>query len=118
MQTDNNDVALERMTEALTAYEEAVKEFSTSATEFIKHIPVLTQARHAYQRATAASAQLRGILDKGDETLRDVMAQMQQTFSIPLSIPLAVDADPGERTLAANVETIKAIGEKADAAQA
>jgi exonuclease VII small subunit len=110
---ENNDVAPQRMTEALTAYEEAVKEFSTSATEFLKHIPLLTKARDAYQRAIVVSAQLRDILDRGDETLRNFMAQMQQAVNSQLDNVTSDERKPE----AVKVETIKASGEKANAAR-
>jgi exonuclease VII small subunit len=114
LKNENNDVAPQRMTEALTAYEEAVKEFSANATEFLKHIPLLTQARDAYQRAIVVSAQLRDVLDRGDETLRNFMAQMQQAVNSQLD-----NATSDERKLeAVKVETIKASGEKANAARA
>jgi exonuclease VII small subunit len=81
----------------LTAYTEAVEEFSSSTAEFLSHIPLLTNARDAYQRAMAVSTQLRKVLDAGDETLRTVMDQLNQ---------------------AVKVETITANGDKADAARA
>jgi exonuclease VII small subunit len=110
----NNDVAPQRMTEALTAYEEAVKEFSTSATEFLKHVPLLTKARDAYRRAMVVSTQLREILNNGDETLRAFMAQMQHAVNFQID-----NAASGERKgEAVKIETIKASGEKADAARA
>jgi exonuclease VII small subunit len=81
----------------LTAYTEAVEEFSSSTAEFLSHIPLLTNARDAYQRAMEVSTQLRKVLDAGDETLRTVMDQLNQ---------------------AVKVETIPANGDKADAARA
>jgi exonuclease VII small subunit len=85
------------MDNTLTAYKEAVEEFSSSTAEFLSHIPLLTNARDAYQRAMAVSTQLRKVLDAGDETLRTVMDQLNQ---------------------AVKVETITANGDKADAARA
>ena len=114
MFNEDEDVGPQRMTEALMAYEEAVKEFSESATEFLEHVPLLTQAWDAYQRASAASTQLREILDRGDETLQNCVAQIQQT----LNIPLVKTASDERRLEALKVETIKARGEKADAAKA
>jgi exonuclease VII small subunit len=110
---ENNDVAPQRMTAALTAYEEAVKEFSTSATEFLKHAPLLNKAQDAYQRAILVSTQLRDILDRGDETLRILMAQMQQAVNFQPD-NIASDERKPEAT---NVETIKVSGEKAAAAR-
>jgi exonuclease VII small subunit len=111
---ESKDVAPQRMTEALTAYEEAVKEFSTSATEFLQHIPLLTKAQDAYQRAILVSTQVRDILDKGDETLRNFMAQMQQAVNFQPDNAASDERKPE----AVKVETIKASGEKADAARA
>jgi hypothetical protein len=66
---ENNEAPPQHITDALRAYEEPVREFSTSATEFLKHIPLLTRARDAYRRAMIVSTQVRDILDRGDETL-------------------------------------------------
>ncbi|MGA7622300.1 MAG: hypothetical protein WCA91_01855, partial [Candidatus Acidiferrales bacterium] len=81
----------------------AVKDFSTSATEFLGCIPVLTKARDAYERAIKASAQLR------DETLLNFMTQIQDAVNFQPD-----DASAGEREPAGD-ETIKASKEKADA---
>jgi exonuclease VII small subunit len=102
------------MTEALTAYEEAVKEFSTCATEFLQYIPLLTKARDAYQRAILVSTQLRDILGRGDETLRNFMAQMEQAVNFQPDNAASDERKPE----ALKVETIKESGEKADAARA
>lgn len=110
---ENHDMASQRTTGCLTAYEDAVKDFSTNATEFLKNIRLLTQARDAYDRAIAASTQLREILDRGDETLRNFMAQMQQAVNFQLDNAASDERKPE----AVKVETIKASGEKADAAR-
>jgi transketolase len=70
----------------------------------------LTKAGDAYKRAIAVSTQLRGILDQGDETLRNFMAQIQQAVNYA--------ASDEKKPEAVKVETIKASGEKADAARA
>jgi hypothetical protein len=93
----NDGSSPQGMDNTLTAYTEAVEEFSSSTAEFLSHIPLLTNARDAYQRAMAVSTQLRKVLDAGDETLRTVMDQLNQ---------------------AVKVETITANGDKADAARA
>jgi exonuclease VII small subunit len=93
----NDGVSPQGADNTLTAYTEAVEEFSSSTAEFLSHIPLLTNARDAYQRAMAVSTQLRKVLDAGDETLRTVMDQLNQ---------------------AVKVETITANGDKADAARA
>lgn len=79
----------QHMTDMLTTYKEAVEEFSLSAAEFLAHIPLLTKARDAYQRAMAVSSQLRHVLDKGDETLRLLMSQMEQASNIQFAAPTA-----------------------------
>jgi exonuclease VII small subunit len=93
----NDGVSPQGADNTLTAYTEAVEEFSSSTAEFLSHIPLLTNARDAYQRAMAVSTQLRKVLDAGDETLRTVMDQLNR---------------------AVKVETITANGDKADAARA
>lgn len=107
---ESNGTAPQRMTEALQDYEEAVREFSTSAAEFLKYMPLLDKAREAYERATTASTHLRDILDKGDETLHKFMAQMQETITFTQESMLG-KVNP-EETAA------KAAEEKADAAHA
>jgi exonuclease VII small subunit len=72
----------------LATYKEAVEEFSSSATEFLAHIPVLTKARGAYQRAIAVSTQVRHILDKGHEKLRLLMGQIEQAANIQVDLAL------------------------------
>ena len=44
---ENNGMAPQRMTDALLDYEEAVREFSTNAAEFLRQVPLLTKARQA-----------------------------------------------------------------------
>ena len=115
MWNENKDVAPQRITEALTAYEEAVKEFSTCATEFLQHISLLTKTRDAYQRAILVSAEVRDILDRGDETLRNFMARIEQAINFQPDSAASDEKKPE----AAKVETIKQeSGEKADAARA
>ena len=80
---ENNAAPPQHITEALSDYENAVREFSVSAAEFLKQVPLLNKAREAYERATTASAQLREILDAGDDTLRQFMAQMEETITFP-----------------------------------
>jgi hypothetical protein len=91
---DNNGTAPQHMTEALSDYEAAVREFSVNAAEFLKQVPLLNKAREAYERATTASAQLREILDRGDETLRQFMAQMEETVTLPAGITARENGSP------------------------
>jgi hypothetical protein len=113
-QNNNNDVGPQDMTDTLTTYTEAVEEFSSSATDFLAHIPLLAKARDAYHRAMAVSAQLRHILDKGDETLRLLMGQMEQACNAQL------DSVPSDKKRAEEmkIETTTANGDRADAASA
>ena len=110
---DSNGTAQQRMTDALSDYEDALREFSTNAVEFLKQVPLLTKAREAYERATTASTQIREILDRGDETLDRFMAQMQQTVSFPLATDSVGDAKPEAETVPANKGDV----EKANAAR-
>jgi exonuclease VII small subunit len=77
-------VTAERVPGAMAAYRESVDEFSKHATEFLEHIPTLTKAREAYQRAMTVSAELRSILDTGDETMKSLMGQLEQAVNMQL----------------------------------
>jgi exonuclease VII small subunit len=111
---ENGDVVPLGTTETVAAYEEAMKEFATSAAEFLEHIALLTKARDSYQRAMAVSTMLRDTLDSGDEILRNLMAKIEQ----------AVEGHPGrddsdkKKPEGSKVETIRAGGGIANAARA
>jgi exonuclease VII small subunit len=109
-----NDVGPQSAANTLTEYTEAVKEFSSNAAEFLSRISHLTNARDAYQRAMAVSTQLRQVLDRGDETLRIVMGQLEEAINIQLS----QTTSDTKKTEAVKVVTITANGDKADAARA
>ena len=66
----------------MTTYIGAVNEFTKNATAFIEQLPLLTKARNAYEQATKASAELRKVLDAGEENLRTLMTQLEQGVSI------------------------------------
>jgi hypothetical protein len=66
----------------MTTYIGAVNEFTKNATAFIEQLPLLTKARDAYEQATKASAELRKVLDAGEENLRTLMTQLEQGVSI------------------------------------
>jgi hypothetical protein len=66
----------------MTTYIGAVNEFTKNATAFIEQLPLLTKARGAYEQATKASAELRKVLDAGEENLRTLMTQLEQGVSI------------------------------------
>jgi exonuclease VII small subunit len=110
---ENDGAAPVYMTEHLAAYEKALAEFSASATEFMKHIPLLTKALQAHQQAITASAQLREFLDKGDQTMGNLTAHLRQTVTLALgAVPTA-----GSEPEAAKVKTIEAVWEKARSAR-
>jgi hypothetical protein len=48
----------------------------------------LSQARDAYQQAMTASAELRTVLDAGDENLRTLMAQLEQALNLHMAKPV------------------------------
>lgn len=66
----------------MTTYIGAVNEFTKNATAFIEQLPLLTKARDAYEQATKASAELRKVLDAGEENLQTLMTQLEQGVSI------------------------------------
>jgi hypothetical protein len=66
-------------------YAEAANKFRNSATAFMEHVHLLTEARGAYQEAMSVSTELRNRLDAGDQTLRSVMTQLEQVVSDHLS---------------------------------
>jgi hypothetical protein len=66
----------------MTTYIGAVNEFTRNATAFIEQLPLLTKARDAYEQAMKASAELRKVLDVGEENLRTLMTQLEQGVSI------------------------------------
>jgi exonuclease VII small subunit len=109
-----NGVGAERVPGAMAAYRESVDEFSKHATEFLEHIPTLTKAREAYQRAMTVSTELRSILDTGDETLKALMAQLEQA----VSLQLGKAAPDRKRPEPAKVEPIKASSDTNDAVRA
>ena len=78
-----------------TTYAEAMSRFTKSATAFMEQVHLLTEARYAYQEAMAASIALRNTLDAGDDTLRSVMAQLQQVLNENLGEPALDRKKPG-----------------------
>jgi exonuclease VII small subunit len=65
----------------MATYSEAVNEFTKNATAFIEQLPLLTKAREAYEQAMKASAELRTVLDAGEENLRTLMTQLEQVVN-------------------------------------
>ena len=66
----------------MTAYTEALNEFTRNATAFIEHLPLLTKARDSYEQAMRAGAELRKILDTGQENLKTLMTQLEQAVNV------------------------------------
>ena len=74
-------------TEAMARYTDALDQFRKAATAFLQHVDLLAQARNAYEQAMMSSAELRNVLDPGDETLRGLMTQLEQSVDNDLSKP-------------------------------
>ena len=71
----------------MATYTEAVNEFTKNATAFIEQLPLLTKARDAYEQAMRASAELRKVLDAGEENLRTFMTQLEQVVNVHVGQP-------------------------------
>lgn len=67
---------------SLKMYTEAVSEFTANASAFLEHLPLLTKARAAFEQAMTASAEMRKVLDTGEENLRALMAQLEQGLGV------------------------------------
>jgi len=80
----DNDLGSEQVPVTMAAYRESVDEFARHAAEFLEHIPTLIKAREAYQRAISVSSELRNMLDKGDETLKALMDELEQAIGNPV----------------------------------
>ena len=50
----------------------------------MEQLPYLSQARDAYEEAITASAELRKVLDAGDEVLRTLMVNLEETIDLHL----------------------------------
>jgi hypothetical protein len=66
----------------MKTYTEAVNECTKNASAFFEHLPLLAKARSAYEEAMRASAEIRKLLDAGEESLRTLMTQLEQGVSI------------------------------------
>jgi hypothetical protein len=66
----------------MTTYTEALNEFTKNATAFIEQLPLLTKARDSYEQAMRAGAELRKILDTGQENLKTLMTQLEQAVNV------------------------------------
>jgi hypothetical protein len=108
--TEGHDQASSPAT--METYTDAVKEFSKNAAAFIEQVPRFTKARDSYEQAMKASAELRKVLDAGDESLRTLMAQLEQAANVRVEKP-AFDKKKPEP---ARAETAEAQG-RANAAK-
>jgi hypothetical protein len=72
----------------MAAYTEAVNEFTKKATAFIEQLPLLSKARESYDRAMKASAELRKVLDDGNEDLRALMTQLAEVLNGQVGRPI------------------------------
>src|SRR5580704_1825826 len=79
---------LEKGDGIMSTYVGAVEDFRKSATAFMQHVDLLAQARDAYQQAMTASAELRTVLDAGDENLRTLMTQLEQALNLLMARPV------------------------------
>ncbi|PYX21754.1 MAG: hypothetical protein DMG82_17215 [Acidobacteria bacterium] len=77
-----NEVAGQRLPGSMATYNEAVDEFSKQAAELLAHMPILTEARDAYQRAMKVSAEIRSMLDARDANLQSLMAQLEEAVAV------------------------------------
>ena len=82
-----NEVGLPGLAVSMAAYSEAVDEFSKQATELLVHMPVLTKAREAYQRAMMVSTEVRSMLNDGDANLQRLTAQLEAAVAVHLGKP-------------------------------
>ncbi|MGA8273066.1 MAG: hypothetical protein WB919_16000 [Candidatus Sulfotelmatobacter sp.] len=65
----------------MATYTEAVSEFTRNANAFIEQLPLLNKARDSYEQAMRASAELRQVLDTGEQNLRSLMTQLEQVVN-------------------------------------
>jgi flagellar biosynthesis chaperone FliJ len=93
----------------MATYMDAVEEFRESATAFIQNLNLLAQAREAYQQAMTASAELRSVLDAGDQNLRTLMTQLEQALDLHTTRPTLDKKKPEP----VKVEAVKPNGESA-----
>lgn len=95
-------------------YAEAMNKFSRSATAFMQHVHLLTEARTAYQEAMTVGADLRNRLDSGEQTLRALMSQLEKVVNDHLSDPgpdrkkpeLVKNDPPGRRTEGERIDKV------------
>jgi hypothetical protein len=99
-------------TPSMSTYTDAMNKFTKSATAFMDHVHLLTEAQDAYQVAITASASLRSSLDAGDRTLRSLMTQMEQVVNVHMGEAILDGKKPEAlKAEALKVEAIRTNGE-------
>jgi hypothetical protein len=71
-------------TPSMATYTDAMNRLTKSATAFMEHMHLLTEARDAYQMAITASASLRNSLDASDQALQSLMTKLEQVVNAHL----------------------------------
>jgi len=97
----------------MTTYIGAVNEFTKNATAFIEQLPLLTKARDSYEQAMRAGAELRKILDTGQQNLQTLMTQLEQAVNVH-GVKSALDRKKPEP---AKVEAIRGSDESSGGAR-
>ena len=99
-------------TPSMATYSDAMNKFTKSATAFMEHVHLLTEARDAYQMAMTASASFRHSLDAGDQALRSLMTQMEQVVNVHMGEAiLDGKKSEGMKAEAVKLEAIRTNGE-------
>jgi hypothetical protein len=83
-----NEMPASTQPPTMATYTDAMNKFTRTATAFMEHVHLLTEARDAYQAAMTASTALRNSLQAGDQALRSLMTQMEQVVNAHLGEPV------------------------------
>ena len=94
-----NEVGGQGLAASMAAYNEPVDEFSKQAAELLVHMPALSKAREAYQRAMVVSAEVRSMLNDGDANLQRLMAQLEAAAVMHLGKPSSDKKHPESVTV-------------------
>jgi creatinine amidohydrolase/Fe(II)-dependent formamide hydrolase-like protein len=94
-------------TPTLATYTEAMDKFTKSATAFMQHVHLLTDARDAYQEAVSASSAIRRSLDTGDQSLKALMTQLAQVVNSHFGEP---DLDKNKLELVKDATESRSVG--------
>ena len=74
----------DKLDDLIVTYIAALEKFSQCSKVFLQHADLLNQARSEYQKAAAASRELRTALATDDVTLRTLMTQLEKAVGSPL----------------------------------